>query len=260
MWRYRFLFLELLKRDLQEQYRGSLLGWFWSILTPFFDLAVYSFIFSVLFHSRLSPPEYARYAPPFGVVLLSGLLAYNLPAMVLPRTVNLMRQNANYIKKLKFPAEILPAVQVASGLVNAFLTGVVLIGSMLFFVQGIPWTALLFPLALLPLIFFTLGLGWMLAALGVYVRDLQSFLLMALRIWFFATPIVYSPSVLPDWARPLLVYNPLAFAVSALRDSLLWGQAFSWIPWLTWMLITGGIAFLGYRFFMNLKDGFADVL
>ena len=260
LWQYRELTRQLLRQEIQELYRGTILGAFWTVLAPFLDLLVYSYVFSVLFHARVSPPVDVETQMPFGLILLAGLLPYDILSRVISVAPVEVLQKPNYVKKVRFPLEVLPVVRLGVAFFQGSVAlGVLLVGAV-YFTHRLWWTVILLPLMLLPLTLLALGLGWLLAALGVYFRDLQSMMGILLRIWFFATPIVYPLSSVPRWALPIVQANPLTFVVQAVRDVLLWGRVPSIIVWLLWSGLTAGIAFLGYWWFEHTKQGFADVM
>jgi lipopolysaccharide transport system permease protein len=260
IWFHRELILQLLRQEILQEYRGTFLGLLWLLLFPFFDLLIYTFVFSMLFAARVSPPEGVTISLPYGVILLAGLLPYNMAAQVIAAAPSEIISKPNYVKKVRFPLEVLPVVRLG---VSVFQGGValgVLLLATLFFAGSLPWTIVLFPVALFPLILFALGLGWFLAALGVYFRDLNKIIAVGLRIWFFGTPIVYEISRLPNWALPMVYINPLTFVVEAMRNVALWGRIFSFEQWLLWLCISWGVAWLGFLWFESVKNGFADVL
>lgn len=260
LWRYRDLIRQLWSQEVQQLYRGTLLGFFWAVLAPFLDLLVYSFVFSVLFQARVSPPPGVTIQMPFGLILLAGLLPYNIFAQVLSAAPMEVLRRPSYVKKVRFPLEVLPAVRLGVAFFQGGVAlGVLLVG-VVYFAHRLWWTMLLLPLVLLPLVFLSLGLGWWFSSLGVYLRDLQSMMTVLLRVWFFATPIVYPLSRLPTWALPWVQANPLTFVVQAVRDVLLWGRVPSITVWLLWSGLTAGMALLGYWWFEHTKQGFADVM
>lgn len=260
LWQYKELFWQLLQQEILQEYRGAVLGVFWLFLYPFFDLLIYTFVFSTLFAARVLPPAGVEISLPYGVVLLAGLLPYNILAQTLATAPAEILRKPNYVKKVKFPLVVLPAVRLGA----AFFQGMIALGVLLLVrlivARSLPWTIVLLPVALLPLSFLVLGLGWILASLGVYFRDLDKIVALGLRVWFFGTPIVYDISRLPDWAFPMVYSNPLTFIVESVRNVVLWGRLFPLGQWFFWLLISLGVAWVGYSWFQHTKDGFADVI
>lgn len=260
LWRYRHLINNLLWREIHEQYRGTIFGFFWAIIAPFLDLVVYSFVFVVLFHAPAPTPPGVDLSLPYSLVLLAGLFPYNVLAQVVGMAPGEVLRHPNFVKKVRFPLEVLPVVRLGVALFHGGVALAVLLLGVFWYTRRLPWTVVLLPIALLPLMALSVGLGWFLASLGVYFRDLQSVVAVLLRVWFFATPIVYPMKRLPAWALPFVKWNPLTFVVESVRNVLLWGIGFSWPAWLLWMSVTAGVAFWGYKWFTHTKQGFADVL
>jgi len=260
LWKYRELIRQLLQRELAQEYRGSILGFLWALLLPLMDLAVYSFVFGVVFHTHMPPPKGITVQLPYGLILLAGLIPYNVLSQVAGAAPAEVLKRPNYVTKVRFPLEVLPVVRLGVSTFHGVVGLSVLLAGEVVLVHYLPSTVLLLPLAFVPLVLLTLGLGWFLASLGVYFRDLQNMMVVVLRIWFFATPIVYPASRLPRWAVWIVKGNPLAFIVSATRDVLLWGRMFSLGHWLVWSGVTLLFAAGGYWWFQYTKQGFADVL
>ncbi|MFN3786333.1 MAG: ABC transporter permease, partial [Thiothrix sp.] len=158
------------KRDVLGRYRGSMLGMVWSLVNPLLMLAVYTFVFSVVFQARWGLDTTERHGS-FAVVLFAGLVVHSLLAECVNRAPSLILANANYVKKVVFPLEILPWVTLVSALFHTGISVLVLLMAEFILMQHVPWTVLLLPLVWLPFVIGIMGLGWFLAALGVYVRD-----------------------------------------------------------------------------------------
>jgi lipopolysaccharide transport system permease protein len=257
---YKELILQLWRQEILQEYRESILGLFWLLLYPFFDLVIYTFVFSTLFAAKVIPPDGVTVVLPYGVILLAGLLPYNIIAQGLSAAPSEILRKPNYVKKVRFPVEVLPVVRLGVAGFQGLVALGVLLAARLFFAHSLPWTMILLPIALLPLFFLGLGLGWILSGLGVYFRDLDKIVALGLRVWFFGTPIVYDLSRLPDWALPVVSLNPLTFIVQAVRDLVLWGRIFSLQQWLLWLVVSWTIAWVGYSWFQYAKQGFADVI
>lgn len=257
-WRNRGLIRNLINREVIGRYRGSMLGILWSFFHPVFMLTVYTFVFSVVFKARWSGGGESK--AEFALVLFAGLIVFNLFAECFNRAPGLVLANANYVKKVVFPLEILPWVAVGSTLFHALISvGVWLLFYLL--VIGLPHpTILLLPMVLLPLLLLMAGLSWALAALGVYLRDVAQLATLFTTVLMFLSPIFYPISALPSKYQPLLNLNPLAPAISQMRDVLYWGVVPN--PWvyLGYLLVCGMIACLGFAWFQKTRKGFADVL
>jgi lipopolysaccharide transport system permease protein len=257
-WRHRSLLLALTRREVVGRYRGSALGLVWSFLLPVFMLCVYTFVFSAVFNARWTAQSTSR--GEFALVLFAGLMVYNLFAECVGRAPSLIKQNQNYVKKIAFPLEILPWVSLGAALFHTMVSFVVwhLFFALLF---GLPhWTSVLFPLALLPMLLVTLGMTWLLAALSVYLRDLEQLVGVAITALMFMTPIFYPLSALPVEFRRWFVLNPLAAPVEFARDLLYWGKLPDAGSFAIYTLSGFLVAWAGFAVFQKLRRGFADVL
>lgn len=258
LFRNRALIAALVKREVIGRYRGSMLGILWSFFNPVFMLAVYTFVFSVVFKARWGSGGDSK--TEFALVLFTGMLVFGLFSECVTRAPGLILANVNYVKKVIFPLEILPCVALGSSLFHMLISlGVWL----LFYVSlfGLPGpTALLFPVVLFPLILLTLGLTWLLAALGVYLRDVSQLIGILTTALMFLSPIFFPASSLPAEVRPLLDLNPLTPAIEGARDVLIWGHVPDWGLLLDNLLVGALVAWLGFAWFQKTRKGFADVL
>ncbi len=257
----------LIRREIAGRYRGSVLGILWSMLTPLFLLAVYTFVFGVVFRTRwvaegthdLNGAGETSTAA-FAVILFAGLIVYQLFAEVTNRAPTLILSNANYVKKVVFPLEILPVVALGSALFHTGVSLVVLLVFRLAIFGGVPATALLLPLVLAPFCLMILGLSWFIAALGVYYRDINQFLGTLVTALLFLSPIFFPLSALPEWLRPWVALNPITFPVEATRAVLIFGALPDLAGLAAYSIVALVIASLGYAWFQKTRKGFADVL
>jgi lipopolysaccharide transport system permease protein len=261
------LIFTFIRREITGRYRGSVLGIVWSMLTPLFMLAVYTFVFGVVLRTRWagqSGTAGANAAEPstaeFAVILFAGLIVFQLFAEVINRSPTLILSNANYVKKVVFPLEILPVVALGSALFHATVSLVVLLTFRLFVFGVVPVTALALPVVLAPFCLVVLGLSWFIAALGVYYRDINQFLGTLITALLFLSPIFYPLSAMPDWLRPWVAFNPITFAVEQTRAILIFGKAPDLAGLAFYSVIGLAFATLGYAFFQKTRKGFADVL
>jgi lipopolysaccharide transport system permease protein len=259
LWRHRRLIHQFVRREVQSRYRGSVLGVLWSFLNPLVQLAIYTFVFGVVFRARWPQLASGRLGE-FALVLFCGLIVLNLFAECLSRSPGLILSQATYVKKVVFPLEVLPAVALGSALFNAFVSVVVLAAAHLVVDHVLSWTLLLAPVVLLPLVLLTLGVSFFVSSLGVFLRDLPYLIGLLLQMLAFLTPIFYPLEALPDWARPLIVLNPLTPAVDDLRRVVLWGRLPDG-PRLAFSLLEGALALvLGHAWFAKTRRAFADVV
>lgn len=258
LWHNRGLIATLVKREVIGRYRGSVMGILWSFFNPVLMLAVYTFVFSVVFKARWSVGSESK--TEFALVLFAGLLVFNLFAECINRASTLILSNVNYVKKVVFPLEILPWVALGSALFHMLISlGVWLIFFLVFF--GIPQpTALILPLILLPLLLMTIGISWILASLGVYLRDVSQIVGIATTTLMFLSPIFYPLSSLPAEYQPLLKLNPMTLIIEQVRGVLIWGENPDGLALGLYILATGLLAWLGFAWFQKTRKGFADVL
>ena len=257
VWRNRRLIRSLVRRDILGRYRGSFGGVFWTVLNPLLLMATYFFVFGIVLHTRFgSDPGRTG----FVLYFLCGMLPWLAVSEALGRAPLVVLEYRNFVKKLVFPIEILPVNLVLAALVTEAFALLVFLVLLLAMRGAVPWTVLWLPALVIPQVLLTMGLGWFLAGLGVYVRDLGQINGFLLTLWFFLTPICYPVESLPRQALPLLTRNPMFVLVRAYRDILLEGRP----PALggLWKLSVVALLlfFAGHAWFYKLRKTFADVI
>lgn len=259
LWKNRELIIQLTWRDIVSRYKGSFLGLLWAFLLPIGTLAVYTFVFGTVMQSRWGTggPESKV---EFALTLFAGLIYFQLFTESTNAACFLIPQNVNYVKKVVFPLEVLPLVTLLSTLVRTLISILILLIGLAVFKRSIPPTAILAPIIFVPLMMLTLGLGWFLCSLGVFIRDIGQFIGIILNVLFFLTPIFYPSSRLPPSFQWIARANPLASIVEDARRVLIQNSAPDWHQWLIVTLCSAVIMQLGYAWFMATKKGFADVL
>jgi len=257
-WRHRQLIYSLVKREVVGRYRGSMLGMLWSFFNPVFMLAVYTFVFSIVFEARWSHVGESK--AEFALVLFAGLIIYNLFAECLNRAPILILANVNFVKKVVFPLEILPWVILGAAFFHALVSLIVwLVFS--FFVAGLPpVTIFLLPVPLVPLVLYIMGFSWFVASLGVYLRDTAQIVGIITMTLMFLTPIFYPVTAIPEVSRPLIYSNPLPFIVEQLRDLLYFRLPLHWPGLAALTLGALLVAWAGFAWFQKTRKGFADVI
>lgn len=257
-WRHRALIASLVKRDVVGRYQGSVLGIFWSFVNPLFMLAVYTFVFTVIFKSRWAGGTDSKIE--FALLLFSGLIVFNLFAECINRASGQIVGNANYVKKVVFPLEILPWVSVGSAIFHAAVSFLVWIITYVIFI-GIPHLSiLLLPVILLPLILLILGLSWILASLGVYLRDIGQLMVILTTVLMFLSPIFYPASALPESYHGLFMLNPLVPVIEQVRGVMYWGGGVDWVLFSIYLVFASLVAWFGLTWFQKTRTGFADVI
>ena len=252
--RYRGLIQSLVARELKARYRGSVLGFFWSFFNPLLLLLVYTFVFNNVLQAR-SP-----HADPYALFLFCGLLPWTWFATSLTESSGVLISGGNLIKKVLFPAEILPIVSVLANMVH-FLLGLPILAAFLVYYQKplqvseLVW----FPAVLLVQLVLTLGLALILSALTVHFRDIRDILSNLLTVWFFVTPIIYPWQEAPDSIKRFLNLNPFMHLAVSYQEILFFDGPFGHLKW---MLVLGAISILffllGYFIFDRLRDTFAE--
>jgi lipopolysaccharide transport system permease protein len=257
IWNNRGLIRSMVRRDVLGRYRGSFGGVLWTVLNPLLLMTTYYFVFGVVLQARFgNDPSRSG----FVLYFLAGMLpwlAFSEPA---GRSPYVILDHRSFVKKLLFPIETLPVVQVIAGLVTeAFALGVFIVGLLL--ARGaVPVSVLWLPVLIVPQLMLTLGISWFLAALGAFVRDLGQINGFLLTLWFFLTPICYPETSLPDWGVAILAKNPLFVLVRGYRDIFLEGYAPSWGAMWKLYLVAGAVFFLGHAWFYKLRKTFADIV
>jgi lipopolysaccharide transport system permease protein len=258
LWRNRALIWQMTLRDIAARYRGSVIGLAWSFINPLLMLVVYTFVFSVVFNARWGLEQESR--TDFAIILFAGMIVFGLFAEMVNRAPGQIVSNANYVKKVMFPLEILSWVSLGSVLFHSLISLAVLLLAQLVINWTLPWTVVLFPLILLPLIFASLGTAWFLAALGVYIRDIGQITTVITTVLMFMSAVFYPISALPESYQAWLRLNPLVLIITESRKVLILGDLPDW-RWLGFALLMGlVIAFAGFWWFQKTRKGFADVL
>jgi lipopolysaccharide transport system permease protein len=257
--RNRQLIFQMTKREVLGRYKGSIMGLAWSFFNPVLMLAVYTFVFSVIFKSRWGVTANDSKTQ-FAVILFVGMIVNGLFSEVLNRAPSLIISNVNYVKKVIFPLEILPIITLCATFFHSIVSiGVLLIASVIF--NGyLPWTVIFIPVIFLPFMILTLGLAWMLASLGVFLRDVGQTIVIITTIMMFLAPVFYPITSLPENLRPWLMINPLTFIIEQARAVLISGQVPNWLGLSFYTLLATIIAWAGYAWFQKTRKGFADVL
>jgi lipopolysaccharide transport system permease protein len=256
LFRYRGLIQSLVARELKARYRGSVLGFFWSFVNPLLLLGVYSFVFSTVIPNRTEGIQ------PYALFLFCGILPWTWFSAALTEAASALISGGNLIKKVLFPAEILPIVSVLANMVNFFLGLFILVPGLIYYHRlSFTFDLLWFPVTVLVQLVFTAGLALILSALTVHFRDIRDLLSNLLMLWFFATPIIYS------WRQEnvqrykfLFDLNPFTHIAISYQEILFFGPVGHW----KWLLALGAAStalfVAGYWLFDRLRDSFAEAV
>lgn len=259
--RNRQLISQMTKREVVGRYRGSVMGLLWSFLNPIFMLAVYTFFFSVVFKARWGVVDGVEESKTqFAVVLFVGMIVHGLFAEVLNRSPSLITSNVNYVKKVIFPLETLSVVNLGAALFHSIISLFVLLLAFVMFNHYLHWTIVFIPLVLLPLMIISLGFSWMLASLGVFLRDVGQTIGLFTTVLMFLSPVFFPITAMPERYRPIIMANPLTFIIEQAREVLIWGHTPDWQGIAIYTVIATMIAWLGFIWFQKTRKGFADVL
>ena len=255
LFRYRALIFSLVARELKARYRGSVLGFFWSFINPLLLLLIYTVVFTVVLPGA-HPPE----LEPFALFMFCGILPWTWFSSSLLESSNVLVAGGNLIKKVLFPAEVLPIVTVLAGLVH-FCLGLPILAAFLIYyrVAVTPTDLLWFPLVVAIQLVLTVGLALLVSALTVHFRDVRDLLSNLLTLWFFATPIIYPITQAPERVRRLLNLNPFTHLAIAYQEVLFRPGPFTQGTRLLAVGAASVVVFLfGYFVFDRLRDTFAE--
>lgn len=258
LWKNRALIVSSIKHEVLGRYKGSIIGVFWSFLNPLFMLTIYTVVFGEIFKSRWDHNSSSK--TEFALVLFSGLIIFNIFSECMTRSPNLIVNNPGYVKKIIYPLEILPWVAIGTSLFHALISIIVWITAYAILISTPHLTILFLPLLLIPFLLFVLGLSWLFAALGVYIRDISQVMGLIITSLMFLSPIFYPISAIPEGYRFLLYLNPLTPIIEQTRDIMYWGKLPDFKLLVSYTFTTFLIAWGGFAWFQKTRKGFADVL
>lgn len=255
---HRDVIVQMAVRDVRSRYRQSWLGMAWLFLTPLLMLMVYTLVFKEVFRVRWAGVDESHAA--FALRLYAGLVVFNFFAECVNRSPMLVTDQPNLVKKVVFPIEILPWASTLAALVPLGVGAALLLGLTLWSSGGLPWTAVGLLWVWLPLLPLCLGLGWALAALGAYARDIGQVLGLAMAALLFLSPVFFPVEALPAQMQKLMVLNPLAAVITQTREILIAGNWPALDVWTVNAALAVVVAGVGAWVFERLRPGFADVL
>ena len=255
--RYRGLIQSLVARELKARYRGSVLGFFWSFINPLLLLLVYSFVFTYVM-----PASQDKRITPYALFMFCGILPWTWFSTSLLESAGVLISGGNLIKKVLFPAEVLPIVTVLANMVHFFFGLVILAGFLIYYQRPLHLSELaLFPVVVLIQLVLTTGFALLLSALTVHFRDIRDILSNLMTFWFFGTPIIYPYFLFGDntWQAKVLRLNPFTHLVITYQEILFFEGP---VGHLKWLLVLGALSvaffLFGYFIFDRLRDSFAE--
>jgi lipopolysaccharide transport system permease protein len=264
----RDLIWQMAKRDVVGRYKGSALGLLWSFFNPLLMLCVYTFAFGEVFGVSTpdgKPPTFAQIVD-YALFIFAGMTLFAMFSEVITRAPLCVVQNSNYVKKIVFPLQVFPVTQLVAALIHMGISTLLLVIAVAAIHGTMHWTILLAPIAVLPLALSTLGLAWILASLGVYVRDVGQAVSIVVMMLMYLSPVFYSVEKMQEKSLKLVTLmrlNPLTIPVEGFRGAVLYGTA----PWAKEPLWFAGhcafsviLLWCGFYFFERTKRGFADVV
>jgi len=251
------LILSLTKRELAARYKGSVLGILWAVLTPIVMITIFTFIFAGIFKARFGSSssrwDYALY-------LFCGLLPWNAFQEAVQQSANTIVSHANLVKRVVFPLETLPVSQSLAAVANQLFGTTALIVAILIINRELHATILFLPVLLVPQLLAMLGGAWLLASLGVFIRDIIQGIALFLTAWLYLTPIIYPESLVPENYRAAVNLNPFTGLIRCYRRIVLEGSLPDWNG-LAYFTLFGLLSFLfGYWWFAKTRKNFSDVI
>lgn len=255
IYNYRELLKTNVKKDIRGKYKGSFLGILWSFLNPLLQVIVYWIVFPYLFRAA-SIPNYLCY-------LVTGIIPWNFFVTVVNQGTTSIKANAGIIKKVYFPREILLISQTLSGLVNFFISCIIIVIFCVATGAGLSWHLVLLPIIALIQAVFSLAIIFFLSAFNVYVQDIEYIVAFILNMAFYGTPILYSLDMFSNASSiliRLIEYNPMTILINAYRNIFLYHQMVGWHSLLAVALLSLVLLVIGYKVFKHLERGFAEEL
>jgi lipopolysaccharide transport system permease protein len=256
--RHRQLIVAMAKREIFDRYAGQMLGAAWALAHPLIVMGVYLFMFGYVFRVRIGgtqelPLDYTTY-------LLAGLVPWLGLAEGINKAPTAVTSNANLVKQVVFPLEVLPIKTVLASLLAQATGLVVLVGYVAISYGSIPPTYLLLPLVVVMQFLLTVGVAYLLSAVGVFVRDLKDVVQVLTLVGVYLLPVLYLPAMVPELFRPLLYLNPLTYLIWCYHDICYFGRFEHPWAWAVMVPLSFGTFVVGSRVFHRLRPMFGNVL
>lgn len=251
LYNYRELLKTSVKKEVRGKYKNSFLGVLWSFLNPLLQIAVYAIVFPLILNNQQEN---------YVIFLCCGLIPWTFFSTAINRSAFSFIENGNILKKVYFPREIIPISVVTSEAINFLISTIIIIAFVVFGGLGLTKYVILYPIVLLAQYLIVLAISFIISSICVYLRDLQHFIGVALQLLFYAAPVVYAPTSIPESFQWILKYNPMTYIINAYRD-IFYNQTMIDINSLL-MIIGIGIVgcVIGYAIFSKLQKGFAEQL
>ena len=254
----RYLLGQMTKKDIGDRYKGSALGVVWAFVVPVLMLVIYTFVFSEVFQAKWGNATDEKFS--FAMILFCGLSVFNMFSETISRATGLISANVNYVKKVVFPLEILPVTMTLTALFHASISYLILVVANYVLRGSLSAYLWLWPIAMLPAVVLTVGMGYLVSALSVFLKDLGNIINVIVMILMYTSPVFYSLSAVPEDLRGICLWNPMTYVVENLRNVVLYNTMLQWDQYLISCVYAVVALFVGYRVFSRTKEGFADVL
>ena len=256
--RHRQLTIEMAKREINDRYLGQVFGVLWAIGHPLMMMAVYVFVFAYVFKVRIGgtlelPLDYTTY-------LLAGLIPWFGFQEAMSKSSTVIISNANLVKQVIFPIEVLPVKGVIASLITQIIFLILLLVYVLTTHHFLLWTYILLPVLIVLQTMAMIGVAYALAAIGTYLRDIKDFVQVLCVANFYLLPSLYLPEFVPAVFRPVLYVNPFSYLVWCYQDALYFGRFEHKWAWVVFSILSIGIFIIGYRLFRKLKVMFGNVI
>jgi len=252
------LVVQMAKRDVASRYRGSFMGLFWSFFNPLLMLAIYTFVFGVIFKARWNVHVTSHIA--FALILFAGLNISTMFTECASRASTLIVDNTNFVKKVVFPLETLSWSVLGAALFHLLISTIALLVIELIAIHSIPWTVVLFPIVIVVFLPFVAGTIWLLASLGVFLRDIKQAIALITTAMMFLAPVLYPMSMIPGKYRIFLYLNPLTVIAMASQKVLFLGELPRWDHLGLYAIMSCLFAWAAFVWFQRTRKGFADVV
>ena len=257
IFKYRELLKNNVKKEVRGRYKNSILGVMWTFLNPLLQIAVYAMIFPYILKQQ---------QPYYLIFVCVGLIPWSFFTTTIIQSTNTIIGNANIVKKVYFPREILPLSVVLSGAINFLIATIIILAFCIGGGKGITWHIIIFPIILLLQMILQLAISFVLSAVTVYIRDIEHFVQIVLMLMFYATPIVYSTATLDastktaQFMKQIILLNPMTAIIEGYR-SIFYTQTLPNFKGIgIWYIISILLLFIGWLIFKKLQKGFAEEL
>ena len=259
MIQHQDLIMAILRREVRERFKGSVAGWIWAVIAPLLGIAVYTFAFTTNLQLPVADGSEGHRVS-YSLFIFSGIIVFNFFSEMAFRAPMLLHEYTHFIKQTIFPSDMLAVISTLRATAYTLISIGVMLLFQLAITGSLPWTVLLMPLILIPLMAFLIGMSWFLCAIGAFTRDAGYFMINVVPLFMFATPVFYPHTSLPPPFDFWIYANALTGYVEVMRDIVLLGK----IPNLLvygWTLLTSVVTFyFGYWFFDRYRNVIVDVI